>query len=707
MKHKGILSAIFFLFVTTTGYANRPTVQASGFTYNSLNCDAVTLNWVNGDGAARIIFARKGAAVNYTPNDGEQYTANPTFGLSQAYGPSSDVFVVYNANGTNFVKVSGLLPGQIYYFAIFEHDNSGSSTQYLTPGATQSITTHNITMDFSIDILDSCQMTNNFKFTNNSTSSIPGITYQWDFGDGTSTVSPITHHFTGSGGYKNISLIPQTSLTGCPNLFKKNVKIFPKSIGYIDKKTYKDSQCLEDNYYEISSISPLMPFPMGVTYHWWFGDNTESTFPKMKKKYKVDGTFKVMLELNSMSYSQPTACKDTIYFDLTVLPSPVGDISINDTFQCLKNNRFDFINPDNSLTYFKWYFGDKDSSQLQNVSHVYKDTGTYKVIHVAFANSGCKGRDTMAVKVLPNLNSAFAGLDSFYCSSNQPVSLNVVDKTGKFQDYTVSNQLTFVPNKIGKHKLTYIVKDAYCSDTTYKFFNVYKTPTPSIGNDTAICNISSYSISANTTGQSYLWNTTETTQSITVFNTGQYTVEVTEGKCKASDTIRVVFATVPQVNIPGDTMLCKGGGLWLNAAYPKSTYLWSTGSKDSMIYAFQPGKYKVTVSNPCGVASDSMYLYFQNENCDLFMANAFSPGNDLVNNVFMPRGRNITVTNFKIYNRWGELVFETDQDGVGWDGTYRGEYVQEGLYLWILYYQTPNGPYIKKANASGQILLIR
>ena len=115
----------------------------------------------------------------------------------------------------------------------------------------------------------------------------------------------------------------------------------------------------------------------------------------------------------------------------------------------------------------------------------------------------------------------------------------------------------------------------------------------------------------------------------------------------------------------------------------------------------------VTVSNPCGTVQDSMFLFYQNEYCDLFMANAFSPGNDLVNGVFMPRGRNITVQLFQIYNRWGELVFETNANDVGWDGSYKGELVQEGLYIWKLFYTTLNGPYIKKSNAFGQVLLIR
>src|SRR5690606_39186303 len=192
-----------------------------------------------------------------------------------------------------------------------------------------------------------------------------------------------------------------------------------------------------------------------------------------------------------------------------------------------------------------------------------------------------------------------------------------------------------------------------------------------------------------------------------VFQGGIYTVEVTEGVCTGEDEIEVVFAKAPVLNIGGDTTLCKGGGLWLNASFPKSTYKWNTGSTDSMIYADQPGEYKVTVTNPCGETTDSVTIYFQNEYCDLFMANAFSPGNDAINNVFLPRGRNITVTSFSIYNRSGELIFYTEENNVGWDGTFEGEIVQEGLYLWTLTYNIPQGPFIKKSNAAGHILLLR
>ena len=704
---RGLLLGGLLCLLANVALAIRPTTHSSNLTYNNLNCGSVKINWTSGDGAARVIIVKEGTIPDYTPVDGEEFTADPIFGNSQEY-PSTGGgnFIVYNANGTNFVTVTNLKPGKNYCFTIWEHDNNGSSTQYIRVASppTICVTTLDIRLDFTFKVLDSCQMTNSFEFTNTSSSTISGISYMFDFGDGTSTNSPVTHKFS-QAGFRAVKIIPITSITGCPTSFTRNVKIFQKKTAYINTNLFEDTQCLDDNYFEVQSLPLTQFFPSGATYRWFYGDGDSSTFPRMKKRYKISGTFRVQLELTTTSYAVPTACKDTLFFDITVLPSPVGNISINDTFQCLKHNAFEFKNPDNTLTFFKWYFGDNDSSDNQNSSHVYTDTGTYRVMHIAYAKSGCKGRDTLDIKVLPNLDSRFGGLDTFYCQSQVADIIQPNVQGGSFFGYPINNY-NMRPNTVGSFTVSHVIKDQYCSDTSSASFRVAPTPDPQIGNDTAVCNALSFSLNANTFG-TFSWSTGETTQSINAINTGKYTVTATQDKCSDTDSINLVFSTPPRINIGGDTILCKGGGLWMNAAYPRSTYLWNTGSTDSVLYAFQPGKYLVTVTNPCGTVQDSVFIYYQTDYCDLFMANAFSPGNDLVNNVFMPRGRNISVKLFQIYNRWGELVFETDMDNVGWDGTYKGEIVQEGLYIWKLFYTTPNGPYIKKSNAFGQILLIR
>jgi len=76
---------------------------------------------------------------------------------------------------------------------------------------------------------------------------------------------------------------------------------------------------------------------------------------------------------------------------------------------------------------------------------------------VAFANTGCQGRDTIDVTVLPNLNSGFSGLDTFYCASNAITTLIPNVKGGTFYGYPTIGD-TLISNTVGSHTLTYIVK---------------------------------------------------------------------------------------------------------------------------------------------------------------------------------------------------------------------------------------------------------
>jgi len=692
-------------------HATVPTIQASNFIYNNLQCDGVNLQWTNGNGSSRIIVAKLGSKPDYVPVDGIVYNAAAKFGSKpKTYGTNNDNLIVYNSNSTNFVKIDSLLPCTTYYFTIYEHDNNGSSTKYLTTGApTVSFTTYCVSLDFSVGYIDSCQINNKYEFKNASTSTIPGISYLFDFGDGdSSSASPVLHSYKTSG-LISAKIKTVTNIKGCQNVFSKGVKVFQKKVVFIDFSFNDDTvQCFEGNLFYFKTGAYTNPLS-GIYGYRWFTQFDTTDFSFFKKTIPVSGRFKVSLEVTTkVQYGSTvllTPCKDTVYTYITVLPSPVGKMTLNDTFQCLKRQSFKFDNPNNTLVSFKWYFGDKDSSLTKSATHVYKDTGNYQVIHVAKDTNGCLGRDTIMVRVAPDAKSQFSGLDTFYCSSKQPVSLFHSLPAGRFYLYPTQGD-ALIPDQLGSHTLGYIAREGYCEDTSFAKFVVGKTPVPDLGADIAICSTNVHVLDANDTGR-YLWNTGEITRTISVSKSGKYIVNLIQGKCSAKDSVNIVFATKPKLNLGSDTILCKGGSLKLNASSPTSTYKWNTGSTDSFVYAFSPGKYVVTVTNPCGVTQDSIYVNYQTDYCDLFMANAFTPGNDLVNNVFMPRGRNISVKSFQIFNRWGELIFETDMDNVGWDGTYKGDYVPDGLYIWRLNYWTNNGPYIKKSNAFGQILLIR
>lgn len=66
----------------------------------------------------------------------------------------------------------------------------------------------------------------------------------------------------------------------------------------------------------------------------------------------------------------------------------------------------------------------------------------------------------------------------------------------------------------------------------------------------------------------------------------------------------------------------------------------------------------------------------------LFIPNAFTPNGDGINETFAPKGQSIQVFNMKIFNRWGELLYETDSMEKGWDGQYQGVLSQQDVYIY-------------------------
>jgi gliding motility-associated-like protein len=698
-----ILLFVFLLMSAFHVFGTRPTIQTSNFSYNNATCISVDLQWTNGNGIARLIIAREGAATSFNPVDNNVYVPNRNFGTSTNLVAGN--FAVYNATGENSVKIENLQPGKTYYFKIFEHNNAGASTLYLTDNApTLSFTTPSIQLNFGVKYIDSCERNNRYEFTNTSTSTIPNLTYTFDFGGGvTSTASPVQHSFN-SAGLVPVVLNVSPSL-GCPSFISRNVRVYNKKLAFIDYNLFDDTiQCLEGNYFEIDPTPVVSPLLASYSYNWDFGDVTFSNFKTMKKSYSASNTYNVKLEIVTNVNMQPTSCKDTLLLKLQVLPNPASGIAINQSVQCFDANNFVLANNDITLSSYKWFFSVSDSLEGRVVSRQLPDTGRFRVIHVAVSSQGCRGRDTAFVNVVKNPDASFSGLNSFYCQSNNSITISPLFDGGTYFGY--SNSPIITPNLPGNHFLGYTIDNGVCIDSTVFNFDIQKNPEPQIGNDTFICSGGFYQLQSNETGQ-HIWSTGETTSNITVFNSGQYFVKVTQGLCEGSDTIHVDFTRAPSVYLGRDTILCKGGGLTLKATNPRSVYQWNNGSTDSVVFAFATGKYKVKVVNPCGEFEDSIFITLQNEYCDLFMANAFSPGNDLINNVFMPRGRNINVLSFQIFNRWGEKVFETDQNNVGWDGTFKNNNAETGVYIWKLFYTTPNGLYIKKANASGEVTLLR
>lgn len=113
----------------------------------------------------------------------------------------------------------------------------------------------------------------------------------------------------------------------------------------------------------------------------------------------------------------------------------------------------------------------------------------------------------------------------------------------------------------------------------------------------------------------------------------------------------------------------------------------------------------LTVTNEWGCKSyDNMYVLAK-PCCEVFLPDAFTPNNDGINDIFriLTNGSH-AVDAFRIMNRWGQVVFETNDETKGWDGYYKGKAQEIGSYVYFIKYRCSDGSVITK---KGDLMLIR
>jgi gliding motility-associated-like protein len=244
-------------------------------------------------------------------------------------------------------------------------------------------------------------------------------------------------------------------------------------------------------------------------------------------------------------------------------------------------------------------------------------------------------------------------------------------------------------------------------DTIRDSINVIQKqePTVFIGNDTLYCDSFSRVLDAGNTGASYLWSTGSTSQSITVTKAGNYSVTVSNTCGTAQGSITITSQSIPKVYLGKDTSVCDFKNYILKSDTIAATYLWSTGATSESINVPAAGTYWVTVSNACGRASDTIII----SGCvgGYILPNAFTPGGNNANSLLglLKTGSgNTTLNYFRIYNRWGQLIFSTNDDQSKWDGRYNGQPETIGVYVYVVSYLDTNGA---SKLLKGNITLLR
>ncbi len=471
-----------------------------------------------------------------------------------------------------------------------------------------------------------------------------------------------------------------------------------------------------------------------ASWYWEFGDGDVDNNQNPSHTYLTAGTYTVTLTVESNLGCSYSTTKNT-----TVFASPTAGFA--STSSCYLDEVVfadTSIANEGALVSWNWNFGDTITSNIQNPTHTYGNSGNYMVSLTVSNSNNCSATasNTVNVYAKPISNFAYAyncvdGLVSFTdASSTDNDTINFWN--WNFGDGSVSTEqnpdYTFAD--VGAQTV-YLISgtSANCSDTITK--QVYLQSITANFNFNAKCLYDSVSFTdlsyANgDTISTYLWifddgNTSSDKNPSHLYSTADdYTVSlVAETNSGCKDTISKQVETYPvptasfdytadkyEVNeIVTFTDMSEGANNWqwsfgdgITVTIQNPQHIFNTADTYTIIQAVSNEYGCVDTADATITINDAIFIYPPK------LPTAFSPNGDDMNDIFYPRGGPFKSVDFRVYDSWGNAIYSTTTIGEGWDGTYKGVEQKVGVYVWTLKAVTIDGEeYIKR----GDVTLIR
>jgi gliding motility-associated-like protein len=224
---------------------------------------------------------------------------------------------------------------------------------------------------------------------------------------------------------------------------------------------------------------------------------------------------------------------------------------------------------------------------------------------------------------------------------------------------------------------------------TVSIQNVWDLPQPRLDKQAGLCTGEARTLNPGRFA-SYRWQDGSVAPTYRASAPGQYFVRVTDlHGCAASDTAVVTtMLPLPGKFLPRDTALCSYSSLILKPLQTFNAYLWSTGDIAANITVVQAGTYWLEVEDQSGCrGKDSIIIKPKECTTGVYVSTAFTPNGDGKNDVFkaLVFGQ-VNKFEFRIYNRWGQVVFYTTDPIKGWDGKVKGLDQDTGVFVWTCRY---------------------
>jgi gliding motility-associated-like protein len=567
-------------------------------------------------------------------------------------------------------------------------------------------------------------------FTSTSIAAAPAtiVGTAWDFGDpasgvnNTSALLNPSHTFTALGTY-TVTLIA-TSSGGCVDTSSQVITVYPQAASSFTSVDVCPNTPMQFTNTSTNSLA----------YFWNFGNTAVTTDTSSQQNptytYTASGNYTAMLVAN------PGPCADTSTLLVNVFPGP--QIAFTAPPACLNQvTTFTDLTTVSvgTISSWSWNFGDltvlSDTSHIQHPTYTYPAAGTYDVVLLCSSSNGCTWLDTIPVVVNPlpvaNFNATVAcqgALTSLTDLSvpNGGVITNWVWDFGDGSPTSNTQNPTHVYPNDSTFNTTLIVTNTNgCIDTFNLPVSIDALPVVIFSGDTLdgcpthCVDFTDQTTIASGALASWAWDFGDGSPISNTQNpshcydsTGVYSVGLTVvsgAGCTTSLTIpnMITVHPVPHASFSALPMVT-------SILYPEILFTdLSTGSPVEWFWDFGDGStygdtsnlqntsyeysseygsfYDVTltITNQFGCTDDTSLRVQIEPDFSFFIPNAFTPNGDGTNDFFFGAGYGITKYEIWIFDRWGNLIFTTNDINEGWDGSVQGrggDLVQIDTYVW-------------------------
>jgi gliding motility-associated-like protein len=330
--------------------------------------------------------------------------------------------------------------------------------------------------------------------------------------------------------------------------------------------------------------------------------------------------------------------------------------------------------------------------------------GIHLITYSYTDNNNCSSSAAMQtnVSIMPQIN--FAGIDTTHCLDISSYTLQPQPPGGIFfGNFITGNNFNPQAAGTGYHKIYYsYVDNNNCSVTDSLLLRVDSLPSVTL---TAV-NVTCYGyndgsvtalVAGGATPYNYLWNNNKNDTSIGNLPPGNYRVTITDGNGCTTSADENIFEPVPlmlQILPDNDSIILGDSVLYAISHNADSVvqYSWQPASwlscsdcpnplaipQQNIVYTLT-----ITDTNSC-IATAEATVFIKPRKAN-YIPNIFSPNGDGINDILYAYLKGTKKITFRIYNRWGEKVFETDSPLKGWDGNYKGKEAEPGIYVYDVY----------------------